>query len=195
MRIFSIKVKFKRRYRVSLGKFCKRSVYSTWISIFSPWADKINWEKILYLFCIYNPSVWVYTHLVWVIPKQCTWFRSLLLEHNLNLNIVRFWVKNPYNVFLNLRLYKRQRCWKTQRKRLIHSKCMLSHLLAWIYSINHGYTNIVEDFDNSITFVSKEFFISDHMNLPKTTKRKRAEERERERERESKWCVDQTVTG
>ena len=71
---------------------------------------------------------------------------------------------------------------------------MLSQLLAWIYSINHGYTNIVEDFDHSITFVSKDFFILDHMNIQKI--RIWEEEREREREREGeRWGVVQTVTG
>ena len=59
---------------------------------------------------------------------------------------------------------------------------MLSQLLAWIYSINHRWVNIVEDFDSSITFVSKEFFISAHMNRSMFRSKERERERDGERE-------------
>ena len=59
---------------------------------------------------------------------------------------------------------------------------MLPQLLAWLYSINHRGINIVEDFDNAINFVPKEFFMPCHMN----TRERHEREREREREREKK---------
>ena len=92
--------------------------------------------------------------------------------------------KKSWQSFQNLHLYKKLRCWKTKSKPLIHSKCTLSQILAWMYSINHRYTNIVEDFDSSITIIPKEFFILDYVKRYNIWLREIERDRERERERE-----------